>query len=60
MNIKENEFKKYLNKVMRRKANQCKDWISFDLDKGIIKLYSRIRGNEWTMSIEDFKLINKG
>ena len=58
MNIRENEFKKYLNKVMRRKANKCKDWISFDLDKNTIRLYSLVRGNEWSMTIDDFKLIN--
>ena len=43
---------------MRRKANQSKDWISFDLEENTIRLYSKIRGNEWNMSIDDFKLIN--
>jgi len=57
-NQKDKEFRKYLNKVMRRKANQCKDWISFNLDKNTIRLCSLIRGNEWNMSISDFKMIN--
>ena len=57
-NLKEKQFRKYLSKVMRRKANQGKDWLSFDLDSGIIRLYSKIRGNEWNVTIEDFKLIN--
>ncbi len=56
---KEKELRRYLNKVMRRKVNQCKDWLSFDLAKNEIVLYSLIRGNKWTVSIDEFKEINK-
>ena len=55
----EQEFLKYLKKVMRRKSNQCKDWLSFDLEKDTIRFYSKIRGNEWNQSISEFRRLNK-
>ena len=57
--MNEKEFRKFLKKVMRRKANQCKDWLSFDLEKDTIRFYSKIRGNEWNMSISEFVNLNQ-
>ena len=57
--MNEKEFRKFLRKVMRRKANQCKDWISFNLDDNNIRFYSKIRGNEWNMPISEFVNLNQ-
>jgi len=55
----EKEFAKHLKKVMRRRSNNCSEWVEYDFEENWIKLRSLIRGNEWKITIDEFLLINK-
>jgi len=49
---------KKIKTVMRRVRNSAKGVVWIDTQRQQIRLYSRIRGNEWTVSFDEFALVN--
>ena len=46
--------------IMRRRRNLSKGILNIDPDAKVIRMYSRIRGNEWNISFAEFELTNNG